>query len=40
MMKMKGTTMLSNLLFRLNQLITRWLYHNHRRYKNLDGQDD
>ena len=34
--------MLSNWLFRLNQLITRWLYRNHkRRYKNLEsGQDD
>ena len=33
--------MLSNLFFRFNQLITRWLYRDHkRRYKNLDGQDD
>ena len=37
---MKEETMLSNLLFRLNQLITRWLYRDHRRYKNLDEQDD
>ena len=32
--------MLSNLFFRFNQLLTRWLYRNHRKYKNLDGQDD
>ena len=32
--------MLSNLFFRLNQLMTRWLYHNHRRYKNMEPSDD
>ena len=37
--------MLSNLLFRFQQLITRWLYRNHkRRYKHNSypwkGQDD
>ena len=32
--------MLSSLLFRVQQLITRWLYRNHRKYKNLGGQDD
>lgn len=33
--------MVQNILFRFNQLITRWLYRDHkRRYKNLGGQDD
>jgi len=32
--------MLSNWLFRFNQLITRWLYRDHRRYKNLEPSDD
>ena len=33
--------MLSNLLFRFQQLITRWLYRDHkRRYKNLEPSDD
>ena len=40
MMTTKETTVISNLMFRFNQLITRWLYRNHRRYKNTDGQDD
>lgn len=32
--------MISNWLFRFNQLIARWLYRDHRRYKNMGGQDD
>ena len=33
--------MLSNLLFRFQQIITRWLYRNHKRhYKNLEPSDD
>ena len=32
--------MFDNLYRRFNQLITRWLYHNHRRYKNLEPSDD
>ena len=33
--------MLSNLLFRFNQLLTRWLYRNHKRhYKNMEPSDD
>ena len=33
--------MLSNLFFRFNQLITRWLYRDHkRRYKKLEPSDD
>ena len=38
---MKEETMLSNLLFRFNQLITRWLYRDHHKYKNRGlNQDD
>ena len=33
--------MISNWLFRLNQLLTRWLYRDHRKYKNRGlNQDD
>lgn len=37
----RSPSMISNWLFRLQQLITRWLYRDHkRRYKNLEPSDD
>ena len=39
----KGNTMLSNWIFRLQQWLSRWTYREHRRkrrYKNLEPSDD